>query len=68
MDRKGRRINAQLKGSLHPSAKLTELQVVAARALFDYNVLNLTKIAALYDLSMATMSKILRRELWRHVA
>jgi hypothetical protein len=64
MDRRGRRVNGQLRGSKHWSAKLTEEQVREIRARFD--ALG-TELAAEYDVTPTLISLIRRNKIWRHI-
>ncbi len=63
MDRKGRRINAQLNGERHHNAKITEDDVRSIRADTRGNV----EVAAQYGLSRQNVRYIRNRTAWKHV-
>lgn len=63
MDRKGRRVNAQAKGTRHGMARLTEDEVMAIRASSDkQNV-----IALRFGVHKALVSLIKRGKVWKHI-
>lgn len=64
MDQRGRRVNAQPKGSMNGNAKITEMDVIAIRADARRQV----DIAKDYGISQAVVSKIKLRQAWEHVA
>ena len=51
------------KGERHPSSKLTEKQVIAIRASKD----GLAKMSAKYAVSLATVSNVRNRKVWKHI-
>lgn len=63
--RKGRRgrSGASLVGEANPARKLTAADVLAMRASHESQ----TALAARYGVSQARVSKILRREAWKHL-
>jgi len=63
MDAKGRRVNAQLKGAQHPSAILTETDVMAIRDSRDQGV----DLANRYGVTQTTICDIKKRRSWRNV-
>ena len=63
MDQRGRRVNAQLKGSRCASAKVTEADVQNIRADTRRQV----DIAKDYGISQAVVSKIKLKQAWAHV-
>jgi DNA-binding CsgD family transcriptional regulator len=63
MDRKGRRVNAQLKGSQHHNAKLTESDVIAIRA----DTRSQRAIASEFGISRQNVRFIKRRLAWKHI-
>ena len=62
MDSKGRRVNAQLKGSKHPNSKFTEDQVLEIRA----STLNNAELGRVYGVPRQTI-RYIRKGGWNHV-
>jgi hypothetical protein len=56
----------QLRGSAMPSAKLSEMDVKNMRALHEMGLRN-CDISLVYRQSPGKVTRILKRELWRHV-
>lgn len=57
-----------LIGVANPRAKLSEQDVIDIRRRADPKLRNLSKIAREYAVTNALIGKILRREIWPHVA
>lgn len=55
------------RGSTNPLSKLTEKQVFTIRWLYSENDLSQDRIAQMYQVSQVLISKVVRREIWRHV-
>ena len=64
MIRKGR----QQQGESKPDAKLTEAQVIEARARFQRGGISRRQLAKDYGVAPTTMHGILHRTMWKHVA
>lgn len=64
MSRKGRVVCRPHRGEEHYNAKLTEADIVTIRSL----KLKLKEVAAMFDISEASVSLIRRRLHWKHVA
>lgn len=62
---KGRKNAA--KGERHADAKLTEAQVIEARALYATGATSQRKLAAMYGLSRRAIRQALAGETWKHV-
>jgi len=58
-------INPTRTGSRNPSAKLTEADVIAIRALRP--TMTLTSLAKQHGVSYALIGQICRREIWKHI-
>lgn len=56
------------RGERHPDAKLTEDQVVEIRRLYDAGLTSERRAAAQFGVSCGTISSLLRRKSWKHVA
>lgn len=66
MDNKGRRVNAQKKGDLHPSAKLTAEKVLQIYAMVKGDRTQ-TSIAREFGVCLSTVNHIKTGRLWSHV-
>jgi hypothetical protein len=71
-DRNGLRLHPErrvvLRGSALPQAKLTEAQVLEIRTRYAHGRGNQQALAAEYGVDPSLVSRIVRCELWRHVA
>jgi len=67
-DRNGSRLNrGRHRGTLNPSAKLTEPDVTAIRRLVGHGQITRADIGRLYAVTGQTVTSIARRRLWVHV-
>lgn len=55
------------RGSAHPAAKLTESAVRAIRQLYADKMAPMEWLAVCYGVHRETISRIVRRETWRHL-
>lgn len=65
MDTKGRRVCNPLHGAAHPMAKITDAQVIAIRQITGRSQ---QSIADQYGVTQVLISKIRRRDIWKHIA
>lgn len=63
---KGR--HAPAKGACNPNVKLTEHQVLAVRSRYTAGGVSQQKLADEYGVAQSTISSIVRREKWTHLA
>lgn len=56
------------KGELHRDAKLTRLDVITIRERFDLNQSRIIDLAKDYNLSQASIAKVVYRKSWKHIA
>lgn len=55
------------RGENHPSAKLTDLQVLEIKELWNIGHRNIRVIARNYGVSQSNIKKIITRETWKHL-
>ena len=67
MDERGRRVNAPHHGVENGRAKLNETQVLAIRHIYKAGFHSQSKIGLMFGVTQNLVSKIVRRDLWRHV-
>jgi hypothetical protein len=67
MDSKGRRVNAQLKGSKHKLAILNEDEVLEIYRMCIEKVSTQRNIAAQFNVCFSTVSHIKTGRLWSHL-
>ena len=56
-----------LKGEQHPNHKLTDVQVISIRYLWEIGHRNLKVIARNNGVSTTNVRKIVKREIWTHI-
>jgi hypothetical protein len=56
-----------LKGEQHPNHKLTDVQVISIRHLWEIGHRNLKVIARNNGVSTTNVRKIVKREIWTHI-
>jgi len=56
-----------LKGEQHPNHKLTDVQVISIRQLWEMGHRNLKVIARNNGVSTTNVRKIVKREIWTHI-
>jgi hypothetical protein len=56
-----------LKGEQHPNHKLTDVQIVSIRHLWEIGHRNLKVIARNNGVSTTNIRKIVKREIWTHI-
>jgi hypothetical protein len=66
MDNKGRRVNAQVKGDMHPLAKLTTEKVLQIYAMVKSDRTQ-TSVAREFGVCLSTVNHIKTGRLWAHV-
>lgn len=66
MIQKGRKINADKKGTLNGRAIVSESKVCSMRDLYG-NGVSIAKIARLFSISETQTSRIVKRQSWKHV-
>ena len=68
MDRKGRRVNVNLRGERHGGSKLTEKQVLQMRSKFSSGGITLNELGAQFGVTGVMAGKIVRRRAWTHLS
>ncbi len=61
------RLNINPKGEEHHLVKLTDLDVVEIRRLYESGELNQMKLAEKYNVRQPTISRIIHRKRWKHI-
>ncbi len=67
MDRKGRRVNGQLRGSRHPGAILTEEQVRTIVDLHRIRGVSQAQLSREFGVCTSTVNHIFTGRLWKHL-
>lgn len=67
MDRKGRRVNAQLRGSSHHAAVLTEEKVLEIVRLHRVHGITQAQLSRDFGVCTSTVNHIFTGRLWRHL-
>ena len=67
-DKKNKGRQASLPGEENPNSKLTEADVINIRAIARYCDITAKRIAEIYGLEHSTITKVIRRSSWKHVA
>lgn len=60
-------IISEWKGEINPNSKLTKEKVLQIRNLYDNENYGLTQLSKLYNMGTSQISRIVKREQWKHI-
>jgi len=66
-DRKKKQRSRPLIGERHQNSKLTEVDVIAIRMLYDTGNFSQDRLGRMFRVSQTVIGEVVRRETWRHV-